>query len=214
MNLAPLYDLRLSTPRLELRLGSPDELVALARLAEEGIHPSEEMPFAVAWTDSIGEEDFVASVVGYHETTLRNWRPKSWRLNLLVFASGELVGSQSLIAEHLAARREVDTGSWLGRRHQRQGIGTEMRAAVLELAFCGLGAVAAHSGAIVGNDASKRVSEKLGYRVTGMSTVSPRGTPLQHYDLRIEATEWKSPVPVEIAGLDGCLPLFGLSEAS
>jgi hypothetical protein len=37
-----------------------------------------------------------------------------------------------------------------------------MRAAVLFLAFDGLGALAAESGALEGNDASSRVSGKLG----------------------------------------------------
>lgn len=211
MNLAPLYDLRLSTPRLELRLGSHDELFELARVAEQGIHPPAEMPFAVAWTDRIGEEGFVESVVEYHETTLRTWEPTQWMLNLLVFLEEGPIGSQSVGAESFSAERVVHTGSWLGQRFQRQGLGTEMRAAVLELAFRGLDAEAATSGAIIGNDASKRVSEKLGYRVTGTSTVSPRGVPVEHYDLRIEREEWRSPVPVELTGLEGCLPLFGLT---
>jgi RimJ/RimL family protein N-acetyltransferase len=172
------------------------------------------MPFAVAWTDRIGEEDFVQSVVEYHDATLRDWKPEDWRLNLLVFTSGELAGSQSISAEHLATRREVSTGSWLGKRFQRQGLGTEMRAAVLELAFRELGAAKATSGAIVGNEASKRVSEKLGYSITGTSTVSPRGEPLMHYDLLINKDAWLAPVPVEILGLGACLPLFGISESS
>jgi RimJ/RimL family protein N-acetyltransferase len=214
LNVGPLYRLRLLTPRLELRLGSHQELLALAQLAKEGVHPPAEMPFAVAWTDRIGEEDFVQSVVEYHDATLRGWKPEDWRLNLLVFTSGELAGSQSISAEHLATRREVSTGSWLGKRFQRQGLGTEMRAAVLELAFRKLGAAKATSGAIVGSEASKRVSEKLGYSITGTSTVSPRGEPLMHYDLLINKDAWLAPVPVEILGLGACLPLFGISESS
>jgi RimJ/RimL family protein N-acetyltransferase len=211
MNIDSLYDLRLRTPRLELRLGSRHELEALGRLAEEGIHPPAEMPFAVAWTDRVGEPGFVESVVEFHETALREWRPAKWSLNLLVFAARQLAGSQTIHAEDFASRKLVSTGSWLGRRFQRQGLGTEMRAAVLELAFRGLGAEAATSGAIVGNEASKRVSEKLGYTVTGTSTVSPRGEPLTHYDLRIERSEWRAPVRVELVGLDDCQPLFGLT---
>jgi RimJ/RimL family protein N-acetyltransferase len=214
LNVGPLYRLRLLTPRLELRLGSHQELLALAQLAKEGVHPPAEMPFAVAWTDRIGEEDFVQSVVEYHDATLRDWKPEDWRLNLLVFTSGELAGSQSISAEHLATQREVSTGSWLGKRFQRQGLGTEMRAAVLELAFRKLGAAKATSGAIVGSEASKRVSEKLGYSITGTSTVSPRGEPLMHYDLLINKDAWLAPVPVEILGLGACLPLFGISESS
>jgi RimJ/RimL family protein N-acetyltransferase len=211
LNVAPLYELRLRTPRVELRLGSRDELAALGRLAEEGIHPPAEMPFAVAWTDRIGKPAFVESVVDFHEAALRDWSPAKWSLNLLVFFEGQPIGSQTVAAEDFVSKREVHTGSWLGQRFQRRGLGTEMRTAVLELAFRGLGAAAAISGAIIGNEASKRVSEKLGYSVTGTSIVSPRGEPVEHYDLRIDRGDWRAPAAVELVGLDGCLALFGLT---
>jgi RimJ/RimL family protein N-acetyltransferase len=214
LNVAPLYDLRLRTPRLEMRLGTREELVALGRLAQEGIHPPDEMPFAVAWTDRSGEEGFVESFVEFHEAALRDWAPEQWTLNLLVFAGGRPAGSQSIGAESFASSRAVGTGSWLGKRFQRQGLGTEMRAAVLELAFAELGAETATSGAIIGNEASERVSEKIGDPFTGTSTVSPRGEPVLHYDLRIDRDAWRCPVPVEIVEVGGCLPLFGLNEAS
>jgi RimJ/RimL family protein N-acetyltransferase len=214
LNVDPLNELRLMTPRLELRLGTRNELVGLGCLAQEGIHPPEEMPFAVAWTDRSGDEGFVESFVEFHEAALRDWRPEKWTLNLLVFTGGRPVGSQTIAAANFASTRTVATGSWLGKQFQRQGLGTEMRIAVLELAFRELGAVAATSGAIVGNQASKRVSDKLGYTIAGTSTVSPRGEPLLHYDLMIERDAWASPVPVEIVGLHGCLALFGLTAAS
>jgi hypothetical protein len=50
-----LWDIRLRTPRLELRLPTEGELFELYRVAESGIHPREEMPFAVAWTDDLDE---------------------------------------------------------------------------------------------------------------------------------------------------------------
>jgi RimJ/RimL family protein N-acetyltransferase len=109
-----------------------------------------------------------------------------------------------------AQTRTVGTGSWLGQRFQRQGVGTEMRAAVLELAFRGLGAENARSGAIDGNAASLRVSEKLGYRVIGRGTVEPRGVPAGHTDVELRREDWQPPVAVEIEGLGPCLPLFGL----
>ena len=89
-----------------------------------------------------------------------------------------------------------------------------MRAAVLELAFRELGAGAATSGSVFGNESSKRVSEKLGYTIVGTSTIAPRGEPVSKYDLRIEREDWSSPILVEIEGVEPCLPLFGLSEAS
>src|SRR5205085_1357591 len=52
----PLFDLRLRTGNLELRLPTDDDLVALVAVARGGIHPPEEMPFGVAWTDAPSPE--------------------------------------------------------------------------------------------------------------------------------------------------------------
>jgi RimJ/RimL family protein N-acetyltransferase len=206
---APLYGLRLRTPRLELRLGSHEELVELARLAEQGVHPPEQMPFAVAWTDRIGEPDFVETSVAYHEGHLADWSPDNWQLNLLVWEGGRLVGTQGMLAERFAEEPVVNTGSWLGRTHQRRGVGTEMRAALLELAFRGLGAERAESSWLEGNEASRRVSEKLGYADAGLRTQSPRGIPVTDHVVAIDRSAWRCPVPVEIEGVEPCLPLFG-----
>jgi RimJ/RimL family protein N-acetyltransferase len=214
MNVAPLYGLRLHTPRLELRLVSREELVEVHELAREGIHPPTEMPFEVPWTDRADEPTFIEDCVAYHETTLADWRSERWALNLIVFLDGRPIGSQGMLAENFSEERVVDTGSWLGRRFQRQGIGTEMRAAVLELAFRELGARAATSGSVFGNESSKRVSEKLGYAVVGTSVIAPRGEPVSKHDLRLEREDWKPPIAVEIEGAEACLPLFGVSAAS
>ncbi len=214
MNAGPLHELRLKTPRLELRLGSREELVDLGHLAQEGIHPREEMPFEIPWTDRSGEPTFVEDFVAYHEDALRAWKPNDWSLNLLAFLKSRPIGSQSIRSEDFSTRREIDTGSWLGRAYQGQGLGTEMRTAALELAFRELGATAAVSGSVVGNESSKRVSEKLGYAVVGSSTIAPRGEPVIKYDLRIERETWQAPVQVEIEGAASCLALFGLSESA
>jgi RimJ/RimL family protein N-acetyltransferase len=209
VNIDALFGLRLRTPRLELRLGSRDELVELHELARRGIHPPDEMPFENPWTDYSSEENFVERSVEFHEAALRDWRPDRWSFNLLVFLEGRPIGSQGMRAEDFSVRREVDTGSWLGQAFQRQGFGTEMRAAVLELIFRALGARAATSGSVFGNESSKRVSEKLGYTIVGTSTIAPRGEAVSKYDLRIARDEWRCPFDVRFEGVEPCLPLFG-----
>ena len=81
----------------------------------------------------------------------------------MVRRGGVLVGLQELMAKDFAVTRTVETGSWLGAAHQGDGIGTEMREAVLQFAFDHLKATRADSGAFVDNPRSLRVSEKLGY---------------------------------------------------
>ena len=205
MNLQPLWEIRVHTPRLELRLPTGEELVELFRVAEGGIHPPDEMPFYFPWTDDLRLDAFLA----FHHGTWAEWRPDKWVCNLIAFHDGQPIGSQSVEAEDFRAKREVLTGSWLGEPFQGQGLGTEQRAAVLELAFSGLGAETATSGSFAHNVKSQRVSEKLGYRHTGTRTMESRGEPVEHYDYRLDRADWESPVEVRLEGVGPALPLFG-----
>jgi RimJ/RimL family protein N-acetyltransferase len=202
----------LRTTRLELRLPTEDEVVELAHLAEQGVHPPEFMPFFVAWTDAIGSPGYVDGFAAYHRAARASWRPDEWRLNFGVWTDEGLIGTQGVEANEFAATRVAQTGSWLGQRFQGRGYGTEMRAAVLELAFAGLGAELSMSGALEGNVASTRVSEKLGYEPAGEATASPRGEPVREQRFRLTREVWESRarIDVEIVGLELCLPLFGL----
>ena len=207
MNLEPLYGLRVRTPRLELRLPTEAELVELYEVAAAGIHPPEEMPFGIAWTDDLTKESFLA----YHHSTRETWTPESWKFDFGTWVDGVLVGVQGIGADEFFERRTIGTGSWLGAPYQGRGIGTEMRTAVVELAFRKLGAAAVTSSAFEANAASRRVSEKLGYSVVGRELISPRGTPKPHLLLRLERAQWAgAPFPVEIEGVEPCLPLFGV----
>ncbi len=201
----PLTRLRLSTPRLELRLPTVHELRQLYRVAADGIHDPGFMPFETAWTDGLNEPDFLA----YHAGRLATLTSRSWELGLVAFHEGRPIGVQALAAEAFASDRTVTTGSWLGGEFQDQGLGTEMRAAVLQLAFDGLGAVRARSGAIQGNAQSLGVSRKFGYEHTGVAMVSPRGTPVVHDNLELTRERFHSPVAVEVRGLEGLPPLLG-----
>jgi RimJ/RimL family protein N-acetyltransferase len=194
--------LRLRTKRLELRLPTRDELVALAQVAEAGVHPPEQMPFRVAWTDRAGKPGFLESFLDHHVGLMRDWSPENWFLELSVWAEGEPMGFQSMRAKGFAEARRVETGSWLGQRFQGKGYGTEMRAAVLDLAFLGLGAVAAESGYAEDNLQSKGVSAKLGYEPAGEGWESPRGERVRHLKLALTAARWAE-TPHPPTGFEG-----------
>jgi len=207
----PLASLELTTPRLRLHAPSAAELDALAGLAFAGVHDPEVQPFTVAWTD--GEPDVVARrVLQYAWGTWSRWTPEDWSLWLAVVLDGVLVGSQELSGRDFAVRREVGTGSWLGRDFQGSGIGTEMRAAVLHLAFAGLGARHAVSAAYTDNAASRAVSRKLGYREDGIEHHAVRGKDVTLQRLRLTRADWQAhrSTEVHITGLEACLPMFGI----
>jgi RimJ/RimL family protein N-acetyltransferase len=214
MDLTPLYGLRLRTDRLELRWPDEEEIVALARLAQTGVHDPTEMPFVVPWTDRLRDPAFIDLFADYHHGLRRDWRPVHWQLDLGVWAADELIGVQGVVGHDFAGTREVKTGSWLAQRFQGRGFGTEMRAAVLELAFHGLGAEAALSSALDGVDASLRVSQKLGYVEDAVTEVEVRGVLRQDRRLRLTRDRWidRERISVRISGLEDCIPLFGLDH--
>ncbi|MGN6679084.1 MAG: GNAT family N-acetyltransferase [Streptosporangiaceae bacterium] len=209
-----------SASTLELRLPDADDLAALAALAESGVHDPAVQPFAMPWTDA---EPAVRgrSVVQYHWRCLGGWSPDDWELNLVVVRDGVVVGTQGIGAKGFAVVREVSTGSWLGMEHQGKGTGTLMRAAVLALAFEGLGAEYARSEAFTDNPASLRVSRKLGYVDDGVDRIAVRGRAAESLRLRIGREAWLAAGgasglgigDVAIDGLEPCLPLFGIGEA-
>jgi RimJ/RimL family protein N-acetyltransferase len=210
----PLYGLRLRTPRLELRLPALAELDALAQLSAEGVHDPGSMPFVVPWTD-LPPAERARSVMQYHWRTLADWTVQHWELQLAVFLGGVVVGTQSVGARDFAILREVSTGSWLGRRHQGRGIGTEMRAAVLHLAFAGLDAQSAVTAALTDNAASNAVSRKLGYQATGQARILVRDALGYEQRFALDRSRWEQfrTVPVEIDGLAACRPQFGVPSA-
>jgi RimJ/RimL family protein N-acetyltransferase len=206
----PLRHLVVRTPRLELR---PDDDAGLLELVEEahrGVHPPDYMPFLVPWTDA-EPEHLGRRTLQWYWSERAAFAPDRWSIAFLVRLDGRVVGMQGLSAANFGILREVETGSWIGLRHQGRGIGTEMRAAVLAFAFDHLGAVQARSAAFVDNHASMRVSERLGYRRDGSVTVARRGKPAEDVRLFLSVEAFVRPEwMLEVEGLDACRPLLGV----
>lgn len=199
----------LRTPRLTLRPDDDEGLYELAELALRGVHPPEEMPFGYPWTDQ-APDDLVRGTVQYHWSKRAQLTSSDWSVNFLVRRDGRIVGEQGLSAKDFTITREVSTGSWLGSAHQGVGFGTEMRAAVLLLAFDHLGATAARSGAFTDNPASLRVSEKLGYRSDGTETSARRGAAATQIRLVLQAAQFIRPEwTLRVDRLDGCRTMLG-----
>jgi RimJ/RimL family protein N-acetyltransferase len=135
--------------------------------------------------------------------TRGTWSPDRWTFDFAVFLDGEAVGAQGLSAVGFPVRREVATGSWLGLRHQRQGLGQEMRAAVLTLAFGHLGALSAVSGAYQDNAAAIGVSNALGYARDGEEVADREGARVLTCRFRLAASSGRRGWPaVTVQGVD------------
>lgn len=206
----PLWRLELRTPRLTLRPDEDAGLVELMAEARRGVHPPEQMPFGIPWTDA-PPEVMVPEGLRHHWSKRVASRPDDWEVTFLVRYEGKVIGSQALSAKDFAVTREVSSGSWVGLRHQGNGVGTEMRAAVLMLAFDHLGARAARSEAFEDNASSHAVSRKLGYRPDGTCTYARRGKPATHVRLVVTPDTFRRPDwQLDVKGLDAALPVFGL----
>lgn len=209
----PLFGLRITTPRLELRPPTDDDFPGLLAAIDAGIHEPDVMPFLKPWSDKPREERQLQSVQWWWRQRA-DWKPESWSLPLAVFLDGRAIGMQDVNAKKYAVVRVVETGSWLTRQMQGQGLGKEMRVGALTLAFDGLGAEVAESGAFVDNARSLGVSRALGYADNGVHRQAPRGEVREIQDVRITRERWLARrdtlPPAEITGLDECRSMFGV----
>jgi RimJ/RimL family protein N-acetyltransferase len=207
----PLYALRITTPRLELRIPDDEDLVELFAAARAGIHPADEMPFGIPWTDTIEEPGALERFLSFFWTTRGTLTAEKWQLPFAVVSQDAVVGVQDLLAEDFAGARSVSSGSWLTASAQGRGLGVEMRAAVLQLAFAGLGAREAQTSAWADNTASQRVSLRLGYVHEGQQLLARRGEPTPHLRFRLTREAWQRSRfdGIEIHNLEPCLALLG-----
>lgn len=206
----PIWDLVLRTGELELRPVRERDVADLIDLAGKGIHDPATTPFLSGFTD-LPDGERARSTVQHYARALAEWSAKRWELHLVVRRDGECLGTQSVEATSFPVRRTVVTGSWLGRAHQGQGIGTAMRVAVLELAFGHLGALRAETYAFEDTTASIRVTEKLGYVPDGWRWEVRRGERVRDLRFALERDDWRTPVAVQVEGMTpDLLHQFGL----
>jgi RimJ/RimL family protein N-acetyltransferase len=184
----------------------------LIDVIDRGIHDPATTPFLNPFTDTPPPQRHRDSLQWWWSRRA-NWSPDDWCFNGAVVVDGILVGVQDLVAKNFSVLRTVNTGSWLGLEYQGQGLGREMRAAMLHLAFAGLGAVEAHSGAFHDNEASLATCRSLGYEENGDELVFRRGQRDRVIKMKLERAVWVSlrRDDIEIEGLDRCIDMFGLS---
>lgn len=123
----PPLNLEVRTPRLTLA-GATDELLErLVPIVRAGVADAAPWPF-----------DDPMSL--YADSPDREWR---WLRGIWAGRArvddGEAIGMQNLKGSDFSKFGTVSSFSWLAPGQRGRGIGTEMRAAVLHLAFAGLG---------------------------------------------------------------------------
>ncbi|WP_133878901.1 GNAT family N-acetyltransferase [Paractinoplanes brasiliensis] len=210
----PPLDVEVRTPRLTLAGASDELLERLVPTVRAGVADTQPWPF-----------DDPMSL--YADSPEREWRwlrgiwsgrgrvtPGNWRLYFVVLVDGEPVGMQDLIGRDFDRFGTVSSFSWLAPGRRGQGLGKEMRAAILHLAFAGLGAREAGSDAFADNQASNGISRALGYEPNGTDWDTRRGepAPIQRWRLTRGAWEHHRRDDIELIGVEVCRPVLGLGE--
>lgn len=188
----PLFDIRVSTPRLTLRYVTDDLAAQLADLAARGIHDPKTMPFAEPWTD-VEPPQLQRNTLQYFWRTRAETTSEHWSLNLAAIdRDGHLVGQCSLDAAGFPKTRTASTGSWIGRQFQGRGLGREMRHAALHLIFAGLHGETATTRAWHDNTASLRVTRSLPYTQNGAVQKLRRDRPDTMLAFAMTRRQWQS----------------------
>lgn len=209
VRLWPAAGVRVRSGDLELRWIDDELLVALAEVAGSGIHSPDVMPFEHPWTRGTAEE-VARSVATYQWNARTKVSPQGFVLELGVVADGVPVGVQGLVADQWSVLRRIQTGSWLGRAHQGRGIGRRMRVLALHLAFEGLGAAEAATGAFADNPASNAVSRAVGYEPAGSVRVAREGRAVEHHNYLMSRERWSALRDAHAAILGGAVELHGV----
>ncbi len=188
----PLFDLQLTTPRLELRPITDQDIPAAVDAARSGIHDAGRSPFSTPWTE-LPDDELGPNMARWYWRCRGGFSPEDWTLLLGIWHEGQFIGCQDVGAKDFALLKTVSTGSWLKQSAQGRGLGAEMRAAVVLWAFDWLGADVAESEAADWNAASLGVSRTLGYELNG-TTRQAWGTQVETVQkVRVTPATFKRP---------------------
>jgi RimJ/RimL family protein N-acetyltransferase len=209
----PLFDLRLTTPDLQLTTATEADQVGLSALMSADVEPDPAAP-----SYNIADDGLRLGIYTHQAywKAFGTWRPESWTLPFAVRRDGELIGLQQLEGEDFAVLRTVDSFSFLATRARGTGYGKQMREAVLALAFGPLAAVRAITSAWRDNHASLGVSRALGYVANGETLHRREADVDVMVHLRLSRDDWLARTDrptVDIAGFEPCRPLFGLQAS-
>jgi RimJ/RimL family protein N-acetyltransferase len=210
----PLLDVRVSTPTLELHSATDELLDELADVVRAGKTHADPAPY----DDPISfyETDPDLRVAKWLRAI---WRrrgtvdPDFWRLYLVVMVDGRPVGEQTLTGVNFATLGTCTTFSWLSVDERGRGLGHEMRAAILQLAFDGLGAKEASSDAFVDNHGSNAISRGLGYAPNGSDWATRQGEPalLNRWRLTRDDWEMRRRDDIQLHNIEACHAVLPLS---
>ncbi len=210
----PLLGVRVSTPTLELHSATDELLDDLSELVRSGKTHAEPAPYDDPM--SFYEKDPDVRVAKWLRGVWRgrgHVEPDGWRLYFVVMVDGRPVGEQTVSGVDFATLGTVTTFSWLSADLRGRGLGREMRAAILHLAFDGLGAKEAASDAFVDNQGSNAVSRALGYEPNGTEWATRQGQPalLNRWRLTRDLWEQHRRDDIELHGVEACRALLPLS---
>lgn len=202
---------------LELRCGDvtlagtrPEHVGDLIAAAKAGVFdPSLPMPFVFDWP-SLPDQD-----LNMWQHCWKVWSaftPEKWGLKLSIMVDGHAIGCQDIFNKGgFLQTRQLETGSWMGSRHQGNGIGTRIRQMAAMFCFDHLGAEELTSGYIDGNVKSAGVSRKVGYVDNGQRRLaSGDGYRLERLVRLTPDALVRPDEPLEVRGVEAFRRFIGL----
>lgn len=206
----PALGLSITCGDLELRTLRDDDLPALTDVILDGVRDEGISPFIQDW-DLLTPAEIPVNSARFWWGQRAAMSPSNWRVFFVVRRAGEIAGTQDVHGKSFAQTKSLTTGSWLGRRFQSQGIGTQMRAMACCWGFDALGAEEMVSSAFVDNPKSLGVSRNVGYEATYTRRL-PRGEGWQtETRLRLTPERFRRPLePVRFGGVAAFRRQIGL----
>lgn len=155
----------LHTDRLDLRPFTPSD--------EDEVHAAAQDPDIQRWTmvPSPYEREHARAFVG--EIVPGGWREDTaYSFAVRLGPGGPLVAAIGVHVHEVFGARTYEVGYWATKEHRGNGYTAEALVAVARWAFTALGAVRLEWRAEVGNEGSRAVAEKAGFRIEGVQRAS------------------------------------------
>lgn len=203
-----LFNIKIATTRLELRIPKNEEIQKLGKVLSEGIQKEGEPHFMDESHYKKSAEEHAKGLQEFVHKSINEWNKDNWHIPFAVFYEGKAIGLVTMFSHDFPIARGFGCSYWIGLAYQGKGLGTEAFQTVLSFGFDGLNAREAYAGAYSDNTASLKLMEKLGFIFNGEYWVARQGQAVKDKRMRLPREQWKKPENVTIEGFESCKDLF------
>src|SRR5579863_7202395 len=135
-----LYNVKIITPRLVMRVPNEKGIKELAEVLTNGIQKEGQPHFMEDNLYGKSLDENIKGLQEFVEKSIQEWNKDDWHIPFAIFSEEKPIGLVTMFSHNFPITQGFGVSYWIGLSYQGKGLGTEAFQGILSFGFNGLNA--------------------------------------------------------------------------